>query len=132
MALRDVLKATTFKDATLNLGFRIHGMEWDSDKILKCAAAIKKLIDLAPNQASNTDKRTMGAVDAAVRRFYPNHARWDDPQLRALLQGQAELLEKCAGVDAVSIPELETAFRFCEEMWIALAALDMQNHRRSR
>lgn len=138
MALRAVLQSAIFKDATLNIGWRIDGvegvedMEWQSDVILACSVSVRQLAAEAPKLAERTERDVLIAIDHVIRRFYPQHRLWYDPALLRLLEEKAALLEQASAKEPVGMPILESAFVFCEQMWIALAALEMKEHRESR
>jgi len=138
MALRAVLQSAIFKDATLNIGWRIDGiegvedMEWQSATILTCAASVRQLVVEAPTLAERTERDVLIAIDHVIRRFYPQHKLWYNPALLRLLEEKAALIEQASAKEPVEMPILESAFEFCEQMWIALAALEMKEHRESR
>jgi hypothetical protein len=111
-----------FKDATLNIGFKDRGFEWSPEAITLCADALRTLSKIAPHQADNTDKSLMDVVDGVMLKFYPHHRRWDDPQLQKFVLENATRLEKVAKDEPIEKEALERLFRFCEEMWIALAS----------
>ncbi|HTR18817.1 MAG TPA: hypothetical protein VMH91_02445 [Candidatus Paceibacterota bacterium] len=126
------LRPDIFKEATLNLGFKDRNLEWSPEKVALCASTLRAIIEVAPDHADDTDKDLMGVVDGVMLKFYPHHQRWDDPRLQRFLLENATKLETVANDEPIEKEELERLFRFCEEMWIALASFDARRNASNR
>lgn len=131
MTLSEILSSEIFKNATLNLGFRSHDMEWDAGELMACATALKEVSANAAHLADQTEQGLMEVIDKVMRKFYPRHARWDDPRLLEFLNHNATMIESVAQDNLVASADMVKLFQFCEEMWIELVSYERRMARQN-